>query len=70
VLGRIAGQMIAVMFALLKKDENAQQLAGHRQQLPAPALYDATLHHQHRSGQHRASHPQPAQPQLTVVSSP
>jgi hypothetical protein len=50
VMGRIAGQMIEVMYALLKKDAEVLNKTPSGQVLPAPTLYDPALHRQHREG--------------------
>jgi transposase len=54
IIGRIAGQMISTIYALLKRD--AELLAQHRpnQALPEPMLYDPAVHKAHREGRYRA----------------
>ncbi len=66
VLGRVAGQLITVMFTLLKRDQ--ERLAHAKgDMLAAPELYDPELHRRHRAGQYRP----PARTMLgTVVQSP
>jgi hypothetical protein len=49
VLGRIAGQLITVIFTLLKRDQERALKGG---KLPEPALYDPEIHHRHRAGQY------------------
>lgn len=68
VLGRIAGQMTGVIFALLKRDELAQRRSDRGRPLPAPTLYDADLHRQHRSGLYLTS--PTLQRQATLVELP
>ena len=53
VIGRIAGQIISVIFTLLKKDQEllAKLLPG--TQPPEPQLYDPEIHRQHQSGQYQ-----------------
>jgi hypothetical protein len=50
VVGRIAGQLITVMFTLLKRDQEVQQNGG---VLPEPELYDPVLHRRHRAGHYQ-----------------
>ena len=54
VIGRIAGQMLSVIYTLLKKDQEttSKLLAGAK--LPEPTLYDPQVHRQHRSGQYQS----------------
>jgi len=57
VIGRIAGQMASMIFALLKTDyETLSQLpAG--QELPPPMLYDPAIHRKHQEGYYRSLKP-------------
>jgi Transposase IS116/IS110/IS902 family len=66
VIGRVAGQLITVMFTLLKHDQ--ERLAHAKGGMaPAPELYDPELHRRHRAGQYQP----PAFPTLgTVVQLP
>jgi hypothetical protein len=50
VMGRVAGQMIAVIFVLLKKDQEALSQCAPGAQPPEPVLYDPEIHRQHRAG--------------------
>lgn len=53
VIGRLAGQMTSVIYALLKKD---QELLAHLTagtEPPEPTLYDPETHRQHRLGQYQ-----------------
>ncbi len=50
VLGRIVGQLISVIYALLKREELALRAARTGHSLTEPELYDATRHHRDRSG--------------------
>lgn len=56
VVGRVAGQMITVLFTLLKRD---QEIVAQAQvkgiSLPDPMLYDPELHHRHRTGVYQAT---------------
>jgi hypothetical protein len=52
VIGRVAGQLISVMFTLLKRDK--EQVAHAKGgTLAAPELYDSELHRRHRAGQYQ-----------------
>lgn len=65
VIGRIAGQMIAMMFALLLTDyETTSQLAPGAE-LPAPMLYDQELHKRHRNGGYQSL--KPKKPRETII---
>lgn len=55
VMGRIAGQIISVMFTLLKADQEAVSKLPSGTKPPAPVLYDPEIHHRHRAGQYRAA---------------
>ncbi len=57
VIGRIAGQMISVIYALLKKDQETLSKLSPGTKPPDPVLYDPEVHRQHRSGQYRSSSP-------------
>jgi transposase len=49
VVGRIAGQLITVMFTLLKRD---QERLTSGEPAPDPELYDPEVHRRHRAGQY------------------
>jgi transposase len=55
VIGRIAGQIISVIFTLLKRDEEAISKLPPGAELPEPQLYDPQIHRQHRSGQYQSA---------------
>lgn len=57
VIGRIAGQVISVMFTLLKKDQELLAKLPPGTQPPDPQLYDPEIHRQHRSGQYQPASP-------------
>ena len=57
VLGRIAGQLVSIIYALLKRDAELLASCPPSQLLPEPALYDPVVHHAHRSGHYRPSKP-------------
>jgi transposase len=51
VIGRVAGQLLSVIFTLLKRDQERIAKGG---KLPDPELYDPAIHHRHRTGQYSA----------------
>ncbi len=57
VMGRIAGQIISVIYALLKRDLEVLSKIPSGTKLPEPVLYDPEIHHKHRAGHYRASLP-------------
>jgi transposase len=67
VMGRIAGQIISTIYALLKCDAEVLQ-TNLGKPAPEPQLYDPDLHRAHRQGQYRATKPQLAR--MTLVQLP
>jgi len=57
IIGRLAGQIVSVIYALLKKDQETVSKLPPGAEAPDPVLYDPKLHRQHRSGQYRHSSP-------------
>ena len=55
VIGRLAGQMTEVIYALLKKDQELLSHLAPGAKPPEPTLYDPALHRQHRLGQYQSS---------------
>ena len=55
VIGRLAGQMTSVIYALLKKDQELLSHLAPGAEPPEPQLYDPDLHRQHRMGQYHSS---------------
>lgn len=53
VMGRVAGQMIETMYALLKTDAEILSKVPPGKVPPPPLLYDPVLHRQHREGHYR-----------------
>ncbi len=53
VMGRVAGQMIEMMFALLKQDAEVLSAVPAGEAPPEPILYDRELHRRHRNGEYR-----------------
>jgi transposase len=66
VMGRIAGQMIEVMYALLKRDAEVLSKTPSGKAPPPPILYDPALHRLHREGHYRPSTSAPV-PQTIVL---
>lgn len=50
VLGRVAGQVIETMYALLKTDIEVLSRVPDGKEPPPPILYDPELHRRHREG--------------------
>lgn len=57
VLGRIAGQMASMIFALLKTDQELLSQVPPGQEPPPPMLYDAAVHRHHQEGHYRSLKP-------------
>lgn len=57
VIGRIAGQMLSVAYALLKSDQETLSKLPSGAPLPSPMLYDPEVHRKHRAGQYKTSSP-------------
>lgn len=53
VIGRIAGQMIEMMFALLRQDAEILEKVPLGEEPPEPILYDPEVHRRHRNGEYR-----------------
>jgi len=56
VMGRIAGQITTMIFALLKQDAELLRKT-HNGSFPEPILYDPEVHKAHRSGKYKAIKP-------------
>jgi len=54
VIGRIAGQIASVIYALLKKDQEMLATLPPDATPPEPVLYDPEVHRKHRDGYYRA----------------
>ena len=67
VMGRIAGQIIQVIYALLKQDAEAVSQAPAGQPLPPPRLYDPQVHHRHRHGDSAPVKPVSEPPAITLL---
>jgi transposase len=67
VVGRVAGQMVTVLFTLLKRDQDVVARANGSPLLPEPVVYDPALHRRHCAGLYSAPG---AVPRGTVVRLP
>lgn len=54
VLGRIAGQIISLVYMLLRRDYELLSHLAPGAKPPEPQLYDATVHRKHRTGEYQA----------------
>jgi transposase len=57
VIGRIAGQMATMIFALLRTDQETLSQVPAGQEPPPPMLYDPTTHRKHQEGHYRSLKP-------------
>ncbi len=57
VIGRIAGQMASMIFALLKTDYETLSQLPSGQEPPPPMLYDPAIHRKHQEGHYRSLKP-------------
>ena len=57
VVGRIAGQIIEMIYALLKKDAEVLSKVPPGVEPPAPMLYDRAIHQAHRQGKYHSLKP-------------
>ena len=69
VIGRLAGQMIGVIYALLKKDQELLAQLAPGVEPPEPTLYDSEIHRQHRLGQYQPREAREKGPQLIQLPS-
>ncbi len=53
VIGRVAGQMIEMIYAFLKQDQEVLTKVSSDEKPPDPMLYDAMIHQKHRKGEYR-----------------
>ncbi len=67
MVGRVAGQLVTVLFTLLKRDQDVVAQAKGSPLLPEPVVYDPALHQRHRAGHYTAPG---ARPRGTVVRLP
>jgi transposase len=57
VLGRIAGQMASMIYALLKTDQETMSNVPPGQEPPPPMLYDPEVHRRHQEGHYHSLKP-------------
>ena len=57
VIGRIAGQMASMIFALLKTDQETLSKVPPGQEPPPPMLYDPEVHRRHQEGHYCSPKP-------------
>jgi transposase len=57
VLGRLAGQMASMIYALLKTDQETLSLVPPGQEPPPPIQYDPEVHRRHQQGHYRSLKP-------------
>ncbi len=69
VIGRLAGQMIGVIYALLKKDQELLAQLAPGVEPPEPTLYDSEIHRQHRLGRYQPHEARGKGPQLIQLPS-
>lgn len=67
VIGRVAGQMIEAIYALLMRDAELLSKVPHGQEPPSPLLYDPEVHQRHRQGQYRPLKSTPPPNVITIA---
>lgn len=67
VMGHVAGQMIATIYALLKHDQDILAQAEPGRPAAPPMLYDPLVHQAHRHGAYRPLRPTPAPETLVQI---
>lgn len=68
-MGRLAGQMIEMIFGFLKQDAELLSVGPPGGLLPEPMLYDQSMHQLHRQGQYYPLRPE-RKPNTMVLFSP
>ena len=69
VMGRIAGQIISTIYALLKHDQEVLARVERGRPAPPPLLYDPLVHQAHRRGAYRPLRPTPVTETLVQLPS-
>jgi transposase len=69
VIGHVAGRLICLIYALLKKDEEVLSHLAPGARLPDPTLYDPELHRQHRTGHYQPLKRRAAGNRIVQISS-
>ena len=70
VMGRVAGQMIETIYALLKTDAEVLSKVPLGEEPPPPTLYDPALHRKHREGHYRPLKSSPRPTVITLLPNP
>jgi len=68
IMGRVAGQMIEAMYALLKRDAEVLSKVPPGHEPPAPTLYDPAVHREHREGHYRPMKTSPMPGTIVLLS--
>jgi len=69
VIGHVAGRLIFLIYALLKKDQEVLSHLAPGVEPPAPLLYDPELHRQHRAGHYQPLKRRAAENRIVQISS-
>jgi hypothetical protein len=67
VMGRVAGQMLSLIYGLLKQDTEVLAATPPGQSPPDPVLYDPAKHQAHRQGHYRPMKPPPQRDRITKL---
>jgi transposase len=70
VMGRVAGQMIETIYALLKTDTEVLSKVPKGKEPSPPILYDPELHRKHREGHYRPLKSSPRPQMITLLPNP
>jgi hypothetical protein len=70
VVGRVAGQITAMIYAFLKADADLLARTPPGDEPPPPMLYDANIHQAHRSGVYHTMKPPAQRGRLIHLSKP
>jgi hypothetical protein len=68
VIGRIAGQIAAMVYALLKTDQELLAQLAPGEDPPTPLLYDPEVHKRHREGGYQSLKPRRHKQELWQTS--
>jgi transposase len=67
VMGRLAGQITEMIYALLKKDAETLRKVPKGQEPPPPLLYDPEVHRAHRQGKYQSMKPKTPSPNIVQL---